>query len=329
MFPNFTGKLIRSVEPFRLAEILLHDIINADSCRIRLHSQENRKLILHVEANPKAMSSRTPAELWSEYLHPSQRKGEPNGRPVSNNIQRSEARHRSDRGPSASRKTTLNNASGQWRTGIVSHELPATNSRAILNRPGVFEVLLHETHESLLRVQKASRCLTAEEPNREYGANKFKWCANLCRVAWLACRFSNRDTRSQTPSIRLLTVIEQFFEDLTHVFSGLFCRLTLLYRVSAALRPGRLMIVDLCTVFLDMGNIDVIQEGLWVEGFAQLKKLINVTHDPWQSVKALHQMISHCIGPRNLARYHLYLHLYDIVYACYRNDAKSANEDFE
>jgi hypothetical protein len=253
-------------------------------------------------------------------------------RTASNKPQVNESRLKCDDGgpPTTQPKARVDTLPGLRKTRIVSHEQGATNSGDIPNRPVSLDALVRETRDSLLRAQKASRCLTAANPDSQYSVNKFKWCAAVCREARLACRFSDQETDSiHTSSMRSRAVIEQFWEELLQALLGLFSRLALVQQKSTAPRLSRFMLIDLSTVFLDMGKEGGRRERLWLDAFAQLKKLINLTLDPQRSVKVLHQMIEHCTDPRRLARYHLYSYLYDVVYECYRIDTTTANEAIE
>jgi len=184
-------------------------------------------------------------------------------------------------------------------------------------------VLVRDIRQSILRAQKASMCLATDNPDRWYDVNKFKWSTEVCREARRACQFFDQDTH------RSRREIEQFCEEMLEIFSTLFSRLALVHRQkSKTQRLTGIMLFDLSTAFLDLGKEGGRLEQLWLEAFTRLRTLIKLTRAPRKSMELLHQILKYRTSPP-LARYHLYLYLFDVVHDCYIIDRTTAGEALE
>jgi hypothetical protein len=208
--------------------------------------------------------------------------------------------------------------------GVSECRVP--NSAGIPDRPANVDALLRATRASLARAKRASKCLTIDKPDAQYGVNKFKWCATICREARLACRWCDqaRETESHSPSPRAWKVIDEFCEGILQAFSSLFSRLVLAAQKPTAPKLNRFMLVDLLTAFLDMGKQGGIRECLWLEGFEKLKNIMSLTLDPQQCIKVLQEIVANYGDTRRFIRYHLYSYLYNAVYERYNIESKDA-----
>jgi hypothetical protein len=104
------------------------------------------------------MSHQPPSDFWrrkgeSDVWHP-----RPSNKPKANEIG-----VKRDGGPRSPAR--VDDVPGLSKIRTASQTEAPTNSGAIPNHPVSFDMLVHETHDSLTHTQKASRCLMAENPD--------------------------------------------------------------------------------------------------------------------------------------------------------------------